>query len=139
MNPNIIYKKINELRSRAKEKNIQRNGEVMDNGVVIYKNYLLEDILDAVAPILTELGICTLFHLTINSDSGMYDARLCIFTDDGKNEYELHMYAPINESENSKLSPLQAAGSNNTAQHKYCWLNLLNLGSDTKVVNKNVV
>lgn len=139
MNTNAIYKKINELRSKAKEKNIKRNGEVLDNGVVIYKYYLLEDILDAVEPILIELDLCTLFHLTINSDSGMYDARLCIYLADGTNEYELHMYAPINEGKESKLSPLQAAGSNNTAQHKYCWLNLLNLGSDTKAVTNHVL
>lgn len=139
MSAALIYKKINELRAKAKEKNIKRNGEVLDNGVVIYKNYLLEDILDAVSPILIELQLCPLFHLTIDSNSGMYDAKLCLYLEDGSNEYELHMYSPINEGKVSKLSPLQAAGSNNTVQHKYCWLNLLLLGSDTEQVAKNVV
>ena len=141
MSAALIYKKINELRAKVKEKGIKRNGEKRDNGVVIYNYYLLEDILDVVYPMLSDLGLCPCFSLTIDQESGMYDANLIMFMEDGSYETQFHVFAPINESKNSlaNQTPLQAAGSNNTSQHKYCWINILGLGSDTKQVDKDDV
>jgi hypothetical protein len=120
-----IYNKINELRIKAREKNIRKSGEYKEHGIVKYKYYKLEDIYDAITPILFELKITALYDLVFDKENGVYKGSLTLATAEDKCVFK--MDAPFNAFEGSKMQPAQVAGCNNTYQAKYLWINALML------------